>query len=444
MRSSRHAHRGMILHGKVAAPHSQMSTTGQPLQSEAVARTMPAMHVLQLKKSLECSSAQTSVLDHVQAAQAVQECNFVINGVGGDQNSLHGNKLWIPGGSHIEGGRNHDPTFFVLMTAERWCPSRLSGQSTSLNDEGRRASRHELSRGYLLLLMRLTVVTFGWTPYWTTYLFSPRVRYHFWGNNFHLTDACESDEARDNVSLAYSGRVHSVYAILPVANRVLLSRFNPQSVLSIRVHYKLIPVRVRSSPKFDSKSTNEQLSGIDVNGRERRLSVFLTGLPTMPAVANFKTGNRCGIPSHGGRRWKSHRYTQHDENTARQFRALRIGAMGNLIPVAVSRLTLPRLSASNAAKDLDYPPSTYANRVRLLAGPSPGFSHVGIVPDDAAGRRVFSGISRFTPALAFRCCSALTAIHRVGSRDLDVKSWMDSPSKVKKRGGDTGDTNTHF
>ncbi|KAJ8888581.1 hypothetical protein PR048_008073 [Dryococelus australis] len=30
---------------------------------------------------------------------------------------------------------------------------------------------------------------------------------------------------------------------------------------------------------------------------------------------------------------------------------------------------------------------------------TPGFSHVGIVPDDAAGRRVFSGISRFPPPL---------------------------------------------
>ncbi|KAJ8888079.1 hypothetical protein PR048_007566 [Dryococelus australis] len=39
---------------------------------------------------------------------------------------------------------------------------------------------------------------------------------------------------------------------------------------------------------------------------------------------------------------------------------------------------------------LDYSPSTNTNRVRFPAG-----SHVGIVPDDAAGRRVFSGVSRF-------------------------------------------------
>ncbi|KAJ8873843.1 hypothetical protein PR048_024679 [Dryococelus australis] len=43
-------------------------------------------------------------------------------------------------------------------------------------------------------------------------------------------------------------------------------------------------------------------------------------------------------------------YTQHDDNTARQFRALRLAAMGDLMRVAVSPLTLPRLSASNTEK----------------------------------------------------------------------------------------------
>ncbi|KAJ8869052.1 hypothetical protein PR048_030607 [Dryococelus australis] len=59
--------------------------------------------------------------------------------------------------------------------------------------------------------------------------------------------------------------------------------------------------------------------------------------------------------------------------------------------------------------------------VRLLAfhhgelssvpsGITPRFSHVGIVPDDAAGRFVSSGISH-SPTLAFRCCSILTSLH---------------------------------
>ncbi|KAJ8878615.1 hypothetical protein PR048_019196 [Dryococelus australis] len=46
-----------------------------------------------------------------------------------------------------------------------------------------------------------------------------------------------------------------------------------------------------------------------------------------------------------------------------------------------------------------------------------GFSHVEIVPNDAVGRRVFSGISRFPPR-----CSILTSITLIGCKDLDAKS----------------------
>ncbi|KAJ8869008.1 hypothetical protein PR048_030554, partial [Dryococelus australis] len=49
-----------------------------------------------------------------------------------------------------------------------------------------------------------------------------------------------------------------------------------------------------------------------------------------------------------------------------------------------------------------------------------GFSHVRIVPDDAAGRRVFSGISHFF-ALSFRRCSIHTSITLIGYCDLAVK-----------------------
>ncbi|KAJ8879809.1 hypothetical protein PR048_020417 [Dryococelus australis] len=45
----------------------------------------------------------------------------------------------------------------------------------------------------------------------------------------------------------------------------------------------------------------------------------------------------------------------------------------------------------------------------------------GIVPDDAAGRRVFSGISR-SPGLSFRLCSILTSVTLIGSQDLADKS----------------------
>ncbi|KAJ8882555.1 hypothetical protein PR048_014366 [Dryococelus australis] len=49
--------------------------------------------------------------------------------------------------------------------------------------------------------------------------------------------------------------------------------------------------------------------------------------------------------------------------------------------------------------------------VSIPGGVTPGFSHVGIVPDDAAGRRVFSRISR-----------SHTHITLIGSQDLNVKS----------------------
>ncbi|KAJ8883706.1 hypothetical protein PR048_015560 [Dryococelus australis] len=43
-------------------------------------------------------------------------------------------------------------------------------------------------------------------------------------------------------------------------------------------------------------------------------------------------------------------------------------------------------------------------------GNTPGFSQVGILPDDAAGRRVTRGYPVF-PALSFRSCSILTSLH---------------------------------
>ncbi|KAJ8866150.1 hypothetical protein PR048_033674 [Dryococelus australis] len=71
--------------------------------------------------------------------------------------------------------------------------------------------------------------------------------------------------------------------------------------------------------------------------------------------------------------------------------------------------------------------------VRLLAshkgepGSIPGgvtyrFSHVGIVPDDAADRRVSPGISRFPPLLHSGAAPFSPHFTFIGSQDLDVKS----------------------
>ncbi|KAJ8873479.1 hypothetical protein PR048_024297 [Dryococelus australis] len=58
----------------------------------------------------------------------------------------------------------------------------------------------------------------------------------------------------------------------------------------------------------------------------------------------------------------------------------------------------------------------------IPGGVAPGFPHVGIVPDDAAGQWVFSGISRFLPALSFRWCSIPLRFFLIGTQNLDVKS----------------------
>ncbi|KAJ8874131.1 hypothetical protein PR048_024973 [Dryococelus australis] len=80
--------------------------------------------------------------------------------------------------------------------------------------------------------------------------------------------------------------------------------------------------------------------------------------------------------------------------------------------------------------------------VRLLAshqgkpdsipgGITPRFPHVGIVPDDAAGRRVFSRISRFPPPLRSGTAPYLPRFTRVGSQDLDVKSRLNLSSTLQ-------------
>ncbi|KAJ8869889.1 hypothetical protein PR048_028898 [Dryococelus australis] len=62
--------------------------------------------------------------------------------------------------------------------------------------------------------------------------------------------------------------------------------------------------------------------------------------------------------------------------------------------------------------------------VSIPGGVVSGFSHVGIVPDDAAGRLVFSGISCFTPLPLFHSGAAPYSprFTLIVSQDLDVKS----------------------
>ncbi|KAJ8873353.1 hypothetical protein PR048_026987 [Dryococelus australis] len=68
-----------------------------------------------------------------------------------------------------------------------------------------------------------------------------------------------------------------------------------------------------------------------------------------------------------------------------------------------------------------------------------GFSHVGIVPYEAIGRRVFSGISRF-PTISFPRCSILASVTLIGSQNpaqissitlTNTKYCLLKPTRVK-------------
>ncbi|KAJ8880394.1 hypothetical protein PR048_016863 [Dryococelus australis] len=83
-----------------------------------------------------------------------------------------------------------------------------------------------------------------------------------------------------------------------------------------------------------------------------------------------------------------------------------------------SELTSFDLGSGKMMLWLDCSPTTKANRVPILAMSPPGFSHVGIVPDDADGRDVFSGMSRFPRA----CIPVLYPYH--GSPSLAPKTLM--------------------
>ncbi|KAJ8881190.1 hypothetical protein PR048_017663 [Dryococelus australis] len=146
------------------------------------------------------------------------------------------------------------------------------------------------------------------------------------------------------------------------------------------------------------------------------------------------------LDSHRG---KSHRYTQYDENTAHQLRAMRLAAMAHIMRVTVSPLSFTCFSALNAEKKCKttrLPPSRTgfdtqrgrfpiftreSRRTMSLVGrfsrgspiyPWPRWSPTktnrvrfptGSPPDHRmweSCRQIFSGISRF-PALAFRRCS---------------------------------------
>ncbi|KAJ8878283.1 hypothetical protein PR048_018860 [Dryococelus australis] len=66
-----------------------------------------------------------------------------------------------------------------------------------------------------------------------------------------------------------------------------------------------------------------------------------------------------------------------------------------------------------------------------LSGVAPEFSHVGIVPDDAAGRWVFSGVHPFPPPSHSGAVPCSPHFNFIGSQDLDVKSRPNLPNSAR-------------
>ncbi|KAJ8896835.1 hypothetical protein PR048_002181 [Dryococelus australis] len=92
------------------------------------------------------------------------------------------------------------------------------------------------------------------------------------------------------------------------------------------------------------------------------------------------------------------RCTQHYEVSERQFKALRLVTLTHLADVAESSLLLPLFLVSNAYTHLSPRRIGFDPQESKKIGGgeiAPGFLHVGMMPDDADRRQVFSVISRF-------------------------------------------------
>ncbi|KAJ8898396.1 hypothetical protein PR048_003756 [Dryococelus australis] len=84
-----------------------------------------------------------------------------------------------------------------------------------------------------------------------------------------------------------------------------------------------------------------------------------------------------------------------------------------------------RSLGATVAERLSRSPPTKANRVQY-----PARSHVGIAPVDAAGRRVFSGISRFPPHFHSGTAPCSPRFTLIGSQDLDIKADSQPPTWI--------------
>ncbi|KAJ8883027.1 hypothetical protein PR048_014866, partial [Dryococelus australis] len=112
--------------------------------------------------------------------------------------------------------------------------------------------------------------------------------------------------------------------------------------IRVSMQWRIDPcVRADGAAHFSAKTTF----------REQSLPAECLNSPHKGQLHSKRVGVRphqlpAGLP----RRRSSHRYTQFDENTARQLRSLRLVVMAHLIHMEVSPLSLPHFSTWNAEK----------------------------------------------------------------------------------------------
>ncbi|KAJ8890046.1 hypothetical protein PR048_009552 [Dryococelus australis] len=109
--------------------------------------------------------------------------------------------------------------------------------------------------------------------------------------------------------------------------------------------------------------------------------IALTGLPTKPAAANFKWG------INGRELYAS-------QGSAPYAYKVRNPCKGTFIAAERDWVAIPTFGVMTTSLSVQCT-TVVLGPCSIPGGVAPGFSHVGIATDDAAGQRVFSGISRF-------------------------------------------------
>ncbi|KAJ8870878.1 hypothetical protein PR048_027179 [Dryococelus australis] len=158
-----------------------------------------------------------------------------------------------------------------------------------------------------------------------------------WGR-FHITFIEEPEnEIENHVTVCAN-----TYGIRGLVSQCLLNEVGKLKILETLPQYEMFFVR-----EFPGGGvTFRMMSRRQGDGHSQASQA--AAQRHLPEEHSFQLDVRRGGLSNGP--LCSHRYTRHDENTTRQFRALCVGAKRHKTHMSVSALSLPRFLASNAGK----------------------------------------------------------------------------------------------